>query len=439
MKTFVQLTLAVTLAATVTASSHHHGHRHLHAKKDATKVDKREPDVVTKIVAGPTEVVYQLNDKIVNADEAKKGLDNGEYIVVGESVPSFTPPPAPSTTKDLGAQFIESKSTTTTTTTTTTPPPPPPTTTSTPSPPPSPPSSTAQAPVANAAASSDGNESSSSSGGEDVDFPSGKVKCSEFPSKYGAVAIPWMGLGGWSSIQKVADYPNALSFDNIVAAIAGETCSPGDMCSYACNPGFQKSQWPSKQGATGQSVGGIYCNSDGYLELTRTSVKQLCTAGEGGVSIKNDLDEVVATCRTDYPSSENMNIPTVAEPGQTVPLTNPSQSGYYQWQDMKTSAQYYINPKGVAAKDACLWKSPVSPDDRGNWAAVIAGVGMADDGITYISLFLNKPTSSAQPDFNMEIIGGNSQCGYHNGAWIGGSGGCTTGVAKGKTATIRYY
>ncbi|OAA79939.1 SUN domain-containing protein [Akanthomyces lecanii RCEF 1005] len=437
MKTFVQLTLAVTLAATVTASSHHHGHRHLHAKKDATNVDKREPDVVTKVVAGPTMVVYQLNDKIVNADEAKKGLDNGEYVVVGESLPTFTPPPAPSTTKDLGAQFIESKSTTTTTTTTTTPPPPPPTTTSTPPPPP--PSSTAQAPVANVAASSDADESSSSSGGEDIDFPSGKVKCSEFPSKYGAVAVPWMGLGGWAGAQKVSNYPDALSFDNIVDAIAGQGCSPGDMCSYACKPGYQKSQWPKAQGATGQSVGGLYCNSDGYLELTRPSVKQICTAGEGGVSIKNDLDEVVATCRTSYPGSENMNIPTVAEPGQTVPLTNPSQSGYYQWKNMKTSAQYYINPKGVAAEDACIWKSPVSPNDRGNWAAVIAGVGMADDGVTYISLFLNKPTSSAQPDFNMEIIGGNSKCGYHNGQWTGGTDGCTTGVAKGQTATIRYY
>lgn len=432
MKTFAQLTLAVTLAATVTASSHHHGHRHLHAKKDATKVDKRDADVVTHVVAGPTETVYQLGGKVVNADEAKEGLDKGEYVVVGESTPTYTPP-ASSTSKDLGAQFLESKSATITTT----PPPPPPTTTSTPPPPP--PSSTAQAPVANSAASSDADESSSSSGGEDVDFPSGKVKCTEFPSKYGAVAIPWMGLGGWVGAQKVANYPNALSFDNIVEAVAGQGCSSSDMCSYACKPGYQKSQWPEIQGATGQSVGGLYCNSNGYLELTRPSVKQLCTAGEGGVFIKNDLDDEVATCRTNYPGNENMNIPTVAKAGETVPLTNPSQSGYYQWKNMKTSAQYYINPKGVAAKDACIWKSPISPSDRGNWAAVVAGVGMADDNITYISLFLNKPTSSAKPDFNMEIIGGNTKCGYHNGEWIGGTDGCTTALDKGQTATIRYY
>ncbi|OAA64065.1 SUN domain-containing protein [Cordyceps fumosorosea ARSEF 2679] len=431
MKTFIQLTLAVTLAATVTASSHHHGHRHLHVKKDATKVDKREPDVVTKVVAGPTKIVYQLGNKFVDATEAKKGLDNGDYIIVGESTPTYTPPPAPSTTKDVGAQFIESKSTTTTTT----PPPPPPTTTSTPPPPP--PSSTAAAPVGNAASSDDGD--ASSSGGENIEFPSGKVPCSEFPSKYGAVPVSWMGIGGWAGIQKVANYPNAVSFDNIVEAVKGGSCTSGCMCSYACKPGYQKSQWPTIQGATGQSVGGIYCNQDGYLELTRESVKQLCTAGEGGVSIQNDLDQVVSTCRTNYPGNENMNIPTVAEAGQTVPLTNPSQSNYYQWEGKRTSAQYYINPKGVAAKDACLWQSPTSPNDRGNWAAVIAGVGKADDGITYISLFLNKPTSSAQPDFNMEIIGGNTKCGYHNGQWIGGDGGCTTGVASGKNAIIRYY
>ena len=82
----------------------------------------------------------------------------------------------------------------------------------------------------------------------------------------------------------------------------------------------------------------------------------------------------------------------------------------------------------MAAKDACIWKSDVSPDDRGNWAPVIAGVGMDDNGITYISLFLNKPTSSAQPDFNMEIIGGNTKCGYHNGEWFGGNGGCTVSL-----------
>ncbi|KAM3426086.1 hypothetical protein MY4824_010099 [Beauveria thailandica] len=435
MKTFAQLTLAATLAASVTASSHHHGHRHLHAKKDATNVDKHDADVVTHVVAGPTETVYQLSGKLMNADEAKKGLDKGEYVVVGESIPTYTPPPAPSTSKDLGAQFLESKSATTTTTTT--PPPPPPNTTST-SPPP-PPSFTAQAPVANSAASSDDDDGSNSSGGEDRDFPSGECECTKFPSEYGAVPIPWMELGGWVGAQRVTGYPNAESFDNIVEATAGQGCSPGDMCSYACKPGYQKSQWPEIQGATGQSVGGLYCNSTGYLELTRPSVKQLCTPGEGHVFIKNDLDDQVATCRTNYPGNENMNIPTVAKAGETVPLTNPSQSGYYQWKNKKTSAQYYINPKGVAAKDACIWKSPISPSDRGNWAAVVCGVGKDESGITFLSLFPNKPTSSAKPDFNMEIIGGNSKCGYHNGQWIGGTDGCTTALENGQTATIRFY
>ncbi|KAM3548205.1 hypothetical protein ARSEF4850_009547 [Beauveria asiatica] len=431
MKTFAQLTLAATLAASVTASSHHHGHRHLHAKKDATKVDKHDADVVIHVVAGPTETVYQLSGKLMDADEAKKGLDKGEYVVVGESIPTYTPPPAPSTSKDSGAQFLESKSATTTTTTT-----PPPNTTST-SPPP--PSFTAQAPVANSAASSDDDDGSNSSGGEHLDFPSGECECTKFPSEYGAVPIPWMEHDGWVGVQKVAGYPHAQSFDNIVEATAGQGCSPGNMCSFACKPGFQQSQWSESQGAAGQSVGGLYCNSEGHLELTRPSVKQLCTPGEGHVFIKNDLDDQVAACRTNYPGNEIMNIPTVAKAGETVPLTNPSQSEYYQWKNMKTSAQYYINPKGVAAKDGCIWKSPISPSDRGNWAPVIAGVGKDVTNITYISLFQNKPTSSAKPDFNMEIIGGNSKCGYHNGQWIGGTDGCTTGLDDGQTATIRFY
>lgn len=460
MKTFVQLTLAVSLAATASAAaSHRHGHRHLH-KKEATKVDKRDA-VVTEVVAGAVQTVYKLGDSLLDAAEAQKGLDNGEYIVIGESTPTPPPPPpAPTTTKDLGGQFIESKSTTTTTTTTTPPPPPPPeTTTSTPPPPET--TTTSAAPAANAAASSDDDDSSSSVGGEDTPFPNGKLKCSEFPSKYGAVPLKWLDFGGWSGLQMVPDYTlNALSISNIITGIAGDNCKPNTMCSYACKPGYQKSQWSSAQGNTGQSVGGLYCNPDGYLELTRPSVKTLCTAGEGGVEIQNDLNELVSTCRTEYPGTEAMVIPTVAKAGQTVPLTNPLQSGYYQWQQKMTSAQYYVNPKGVTPEEGCLWTSPQDSDKRGNWAAVIVGVGMVDDGTTFISIFENKPTSSAKPDFNIEIVGGNSDCAYRNGVWYGGSSdGCTvsfffsfsslfahanlrfyqTGLAKGKKATIRYY
>ncbi|KAJ6786860.1 hypothetical protein PWT90_00001 [Aphanocladium album] len=428
MKTFTQLTLAVTLAATATASSHHHGHRHLHAKKDATKVDKRQPEVVTEVVVQATELVYQLGDKFLDGKDAEKGIANGEYVIVGESTPTYSAPPAPSSTKDLGAQFIETK--------TTSPPPPPPTTTSTPPPPPS---STAQAPVANAAASSD-DDSTSSASGEGRDFPSGKIKCGHFPSDYGAVPIPWMGLGkGWAGIQKVPGGILAQVYDNIVTGITGEDCTPGAFCNYACKSGSQMMQWPSLQGSTGQSIGGLYCNDDGYLELTRPSFKRLCEEAEGGVVIQNDLVELVSICKTLYPGTESMVIPTVAQPGQQIPVTNPNQETYYKWKDMKTTSQYYINPKGVKPEDACVWKSSTCPDRCGNWAPINLGVGM-DNGVTYVSIFQNLPTSNAQLDFNIELMGGNSACKYENGQWSSGSStGCTTAAPKGQTITVRFY
>ncbi|KAJ3499338.1 hypothetical protein NLG97_g409 [Lecanicillium saksenae] len=401
MKTLTQLTLAVTLAATATASSHHHGHRHMHAKKDASKVEKREPDAVTVISAAATTVVYQLGDKLVDESEAKKGIADGEYVIVGESTPTYTPPPAPSTTKDLGAQFIDS---------------------------------TAEAAVANAAAISD----DSSSSGDDREFPNGKIKCSHFPSDYGAVPIPWMGLGGWSFTQTI---PGGLGgvVDNIITGIAGDTCKPGAYCGYACKPGYQKSQWPQDaQGSKGQTIGGVLCNDNGYLELTRSEYKTLCIPGEPGVFIQNDLDVVVSTCQTQYPGTEGMTIPTIAQPGQKVPVTNPNQETYFKWQGKKTSNQYYINPKGVGAKDACCWKSELCPDKCGNWSPMNLGVGK-DNGVTYISIFQNAPTSTAWLDFNVEIIGGNTECKYENGAYTPAGTGCTTGVADGQTAIIRYY
>lgn len=428
MKTFVQLTFAVSLAATAVATpSHRHGHRHLHAKKDATKVDKRDPSVFTQVVAAPVATVYKLGDDILDNTDAEKGLEDGEYIVIGESTPTYTPPPAPTTTKDLGGQFIESKSTTSTPP----PPPPPPKTTSTPPPP----KSTPAAPVANAAFSDD-----DSSGGEDAEFPSGKIKCSTFPSKYGAVAADWLGFDKWLGLQVLPDFgPGVSAINNIITGITGDTCKPGTMCSYACKPGYQKSQWPQAQGLTGQSIGGLWCNSDGYLELTRPEVKQICIPGQGGVFVKNELNQVVTLCRTDYPGTEGMYIPTEAQPGQTLPVTNPSQSSYYSWQGKMTSAQYYINPAGMGKDKACIWGTASSTPDSGNWAALNAGVGQAPDGTTFVSVFLNKPTSNASPTYNVAIEGGNSVCKYENGQWYGGDGGCTTGVAPGGKATIRYY
>jgi SUN family beta-glucosidase len=198
------------------------------------------------------------------------------------------------------------------------------------------------------------------------------------------------------------------------------------MCTYACPPGYQPSQWPKAQGSTKESIGGLFCNSDGYLELTRDSSKVLCEKGEGGVSIKNELSKVVATCRTVYPGTEAMVIPATANPGETVELCNPLQTEF-MWDNLPTSAQYYVNKAGYSTEEACVWDSETDPEGAGNWSPMILGVGKAANGITYLSIFLNLPTSTAKLNFNIEIEGDiTSECSYIDGKFSGGSSnGCT--------------
>ncbi|UNI15264.1 Beta-glucosidase (SUN) [Purpureocillium takamizusanense] len=429
MKNLLGYTLAASLAASATANSHHHLHRH--ARRHGSKVvDKRAPDQVTVVVVAAT-TAYEMAGKPYEASKAQQCIDRGDCVVVGETTPTWTPPPPPpppkpTTTSKAPAQFIEKPSTTSS------PPPPPPKTTSQAPPPPPAPSQAKPA-----------KSSNSNSGGFGVDreFPSGEIECSKFPSDYGAVPIDWLNQGGWSSLQGVPDFSfGAKLISKIIGGTSGSTCITGYFCSYACPPGYQKAHWPEAQGSTGQSVGGLYCNDKGYLELTRKGYSTLCMKGAGGVSIQNDLDEVVATCRTDYPGSEAMVIPAIAQPGGTVEITNPKQDDYYVWQGKTTSAQYYINPKGLGEKDACVWTSSVAPKSAGNWASLNLGVGQAADGNTYIGLFRNEPTSDAKLDFNVEIIGDvTTKCSYKNGQFSNGGKGCTATVAPGGKAIVRYF
>lgn len=431
MKSFIKYSLAASLAAGAVADGHHQ-HQHLHAKKNVgTPVEKREADAVVKYVVGPTETVYELGGQVIDATEAREGLEDGEFVIIGETTPTFSPPPPPpkpttsSAAPDMGAKFVESKEVSTSAPPTSSPKPEPKPTTSEAPPPPKPTESSPDL----------------SAGGLDAKFPSGKVPCSEFPSKYGAIALDWLDLGGWSSLQFVPDFTYAAkSISKIITGIAGESCAPNGMCSYACPPGYQKTQWPAAQGATKQSIGGLYCNADGFLELTRPEYPTLCEKGEGGVIIQNDLDEEVSTCRTDYPGNEAMVIPMLAKPGGSVEVCNPSQDNYYIWDGMKTSAQMYINKKGYGLKDACVWNSSKDPSGAGNWSPTILGVGKASDGITYISIFRNLPSSHAELDFNIEITGDvNSKCEFVNGKFTGGSDGCTTGMKNGGKAVVRYF
>ena len=137
--------------------------------------------------------------------------------------------------------------------------------------------------------------------GLELEFPDGEIDCSTFPSEYGPIEVEWANLGGWSGIQYVTVEGDAVT--HIVTAVpGGNGCIPGAMCSYACPPGYQKSQWPSTQGTTGQSVGGIQCNANGKLSLTNPDLsKTLCIKGTGATHVQNKLSSNAAICRTDYP------------------------------------------------------------------------------------------------------------------------------------------
>lgn len=401
MKGVLKTALAAAVVVGVAAQPHNHGHRHLHAKKHAqSPVEKRDTVIVTEVVEGPTVVEYVLDGQKVDPAKAEDGISKGLYLVKGSSTPTFSaPPPAVTTSKasvDHGGQFFE-KATTTTPTTTTAPPPPP---------------TTSAAPPALPT-------------GLDADFPSGKIKCDQgVPTEYGAVNVTWTGTEGWTTLAKFGQWIKGVQIDNIVSPTSGG-CQPGMMCSYACPPGYQKSQWPAEQGIRGQSVGGLWCNDDGFLELTRPDHPKICEPGAGGVFIKSELPGNAAVCRTDYPGNEGMYIPLETTPGGTFPLTNPESATYYIWEGKTTTAQYYVNNLGVAVEDACTWSSPKYPSSAGNWSPTNIGVGKSADGITYISVFQNLPSSTAVLNFDIEVTGDISgTCTLKSGTYSGNNG-CT--------------
>lgn len=278
---FTPALITLAAAGTVAASHHRHGHAHM----------KRSP-VATKVVTvpGPTVVSYELNGKLISKEDACKGIMDGTFVWAdgGEYPEACKPTPdAPVAKPKAGQEFYEK------------PKPEAPTTTLAYEPPkislPSVPTVSIEIPEIPKPSTPKPDGGS----GLDRDFPDGEIECSDFPSEYGPLSLDWLGHGGWSGIQ-LPSYGGGLISD-IRTAIDGEGCEEGCMCSYACPPGYQKSQWPQVQGATGQSVGGLECKN-GKLRLTNPGLsKKLCIKGTGGVNVKNTMDEVVAVCRTDYP------------------------------------------------------------------------------------------------------------------------------------------
>ncbi|KAM5432247.1 Sperm-associated antigen 4 protein [Microsporum canis] len=416
------LTLAVT--GSVQASRHVHGHGHRHARH----LEKRE---ITQ-AAGSTVVVFVLDGQEISKDKACDGIkagtllwsDGGDHKDICSGAPQ-APAPGPA-----GNQFYEAPPSQ--------PAPPPPSETS-------PPKGHTESTPKNEEPKEpnepeepkepeDPEDPELPDGeGADLEFPDGKIPCSEFPSKYGAISLDYLGLGGWSGIQFPEDVGSG--YGNIRTAISGQGCEEGAMCSYACSAGKQKTQWPSRQGAKGESVGGLECRN-GKLHLTNPTLSnKLCMSGVGGVYVKNHLSVSVAVCRTDYPGTEEESIPLDAKSGATSPLTCPKAEDYYTWKGMHTSAQYYVNPAGVPVSTACRWGS--AGLDYGNFAPLNMGAGQVN-GVTWLSLLANRPTTNAILDFDVEITGTHlsGSCKYKNGMFYSDTGsnndGCTVSVISGE-------
>lgn len=408
------ITIALVGATAVAAASHRHAHRHAdhHGSPVAKRADKTVVDtaVVTK---------YEMGGKELSAEEVKKGVKQGIYVLIEDATSSAVP--VASKAAVAAGEFLEQKKPSTTSvapapSTTSTPPPPPPTTTSV-------------APAKTSAPST-----GSGATGLDADFPSGEIDCDKFPSAYGAIEADWLKLGGWIGLQMTPSFtPGDAHISLINTGIGGDNCQKNTFCSYACPPGYQKSQWPSSQGNTGQSIGGLYCNAQGKLELSNPELsKKLCIKGTGEVKVKNTIGRNVPICRTDYPGTESETVPLDTQPGQEYELTCPDANKYYTWGDAATSAQYYINPAGSPVEDACRWNEAGS--NMGNWAPVNLGVGKGPTGQTYISIFANKPTNpNGKLNFNLEIIGDVSgKCAYIDGEFY------NNGVADPSGCTVSF-
>ncbi|KAF7507571.1 hypothetical protein GJ744_010362 [Endocarpon pusillum] len=425
-------TIALTAAAAQLILAQPHGHAHHHRKHvQSVSVVKRDMTTIYVNESGDVmpleEVCHGLASKKLkfkDGDAPEDLCNNAEPA----PAPSTTAAPEPSSSA-AGAAFYEASSTEEA---------------SSAGPEPTPteePSSSAASAGTSATPSpkeqgSTGGQGNKGGQGLDSEFPDGELDCSTFPSEYGAIPVDYLKMGGWIGIQKVSIANNFVQ--DITTGVSGDGCVDGDMCSYACPPGYLKSQWPSTQGATGQSVGGLAC-SGGKLKLTNPGLsKSLCIKGTGGVSAKNKAGDVVSICRTDYPGTESETVPIVVEAGATEELACPDSATYYKWKGMPTSAQYYLNPIGTGPEAACQWGS--AGTKLGNWAPINFGVSKKD-GTTWLSIFQNKPTTEELYEGTVEITGDIvGSCKYENGQYCGATGcnkdGCTVSLSSGEATYV---
>lgn len=456
----MRLELIATLAAFaagVAATPYSLKHRHVHglAKREA------RPDSVAYVPAATvTTIIYWLDDHSISEEEVRQGIANGTLIWGDDGVlststsgPVALPTPAPS----LEAEVPVTQEV----------PQPQPVTSASPGPPSSQtsPATEAEQPSINPvpSASPDSSPPPQSDGPPknwadmvdqngycsscDKEFPNNKIPCNEFPYGYGALPIAHEGLGGWSGIQD-PQYSGSDGYDDITTIVKGSCsdgscCTAGRFCSYGCPNPYLKLSFPSKQGRTGQSVGGLYCNNNGYLEMADGSLgKTLCGQSSKSMAVKvqNNLSKSVSFCRTDYPGTESMTFPLTLGPGQSGFLASPDQGKYYFWQGKATSAQYYVNKQGVSESDACTWGKPMG--GVGNWSPTILGTSWddvkANEGFT--SLFQNSESPDERLDYDITFSGDGvvSPCAYKKapGQYCQG-GKCSNDIKVGCTAAIK--
>lgn len=255
-------------------------------------------------------------------------------------------------------------------------------------------------------------------------FVDGTILCDTFPSGQGVIPVPWVGLDNWSSIQQQEE-----------GGSQSKTCLEGLLCLYACQAGMLKTQYPSAQPANGESRGGLLCKG-GKLYRTNKNLDYLCEWGKNTANAVSKLLEPVALCRTDYPGSENMVVPTLLEAGGTKPISVVDEKNYYTWKGGMTSSQYYVNNAGVSVEDGCIWSS--SDAKNGNWAPVVLGAGY--DGSTTWLLITPNPNNKTPPNYKLKILGDvSAECTYSGGSLNKNSGdGCTVAVTLG-TASFVFY
>lgn len=294
---YAALVLAAVTAAAA-AKPHGHAHRHVAAAKRAN---------TAVYVPGPVEtvVVYELNGQLISEDDVRNGIANGTFtwgddgVLSSSIVVAPTPAPTVEVQSDKNSQVTEQ-------------PGPSSVDESASKPTEQSDSSTSSAPdlSANSPVDDDGNCADC-----DKEFPNGKLDCTQFPVGYGAIPVGNEGLGGWAGVQAPANgLANDLSkrgelYHDIMTVPTGSCpdghcCSPGRFCSYSCANPYLKMSWPKMQGASKQSVGGLYCNKHGKLEMGDGSIsKSLCGRGSTRVKVKvqSKLSKPVSICRTDYP------------------------------------------------------------------------------------------------------------------------------------------